>query len=238
MTRIGLIEDNLDLRNDLAFYLRRQQFDVVLESDGQNIDLALTRHPCDLIVLDLGLPGEDGLSIARRLRQGHPRLGIVMLTARGDLDDRLTGLLQGADAYLVKPVDFRELVAVLQSLERRLSLDANEAAAGGQAPAPAWELQATAHRLVSPEGNPIELTYQETRLIELMASAYPQPALRDQLLSTCGDQVAGLLDYRRLEVAMSRLRKKLDDFSAQPLVLNARGVGYRLTSPVRCIYAG
>jgi DNA-binding response OmpR family regulator len=124
MTRIGLIEDNIEYRDNLAFFLRREGFDVVFESDGHAIDLTLAQHPCDLILLDLGLPYEDGLAIAQRLRAQQPALGIVMLTARGSLDERLSGMRDGADAYLVKPVDFRELMAVLKSLLRRLDMGA------------------------------------------------------------------------------------------------------------------
>ena len=96
MTRVGLIEDNLDYRAEVAFHLQRNGFEIALENDGTSIDTQLAACPCDLLVLDLGLPVEDGLVIARRLRQQQPGLGIVMLTARGSLDDRLAGLEEGA----------------------------------------------------------------------------------------------------------------------------------------------
>ena len=230
MIRIGLIEDNIEYRDNLAFFLRREGFDIAFESDGHEINHTLAQHPCDLIVLDLGLPYEDGLAIARRLRTQQPTLGIVMLTARGSLDERVSGMRDGADAYLVKPVDFRELMAVLKSLVRRL--DITEKTVEKQIVArPVWQLLPAQLQLVPPEGPPIKLTSRETKLLSHMVQAYPHAVAR-QVLVDSGDAVLTLLDFRHLEVALSRLRKKILEATGQGLILVARNEGYLFGAPI------
>ena len=238
MTRIGLIEDNIEYRDNLAFFLRREGFDVVFESDGHAIDLTLAQHPCDLILLDLGLPYEDGLAIAQRLRAQQPALGIVMLTARGSLDERLSGMRDGADAYLVKPVDFRELMAVLKSLLRRLDMGAKTVE--NHAPPPAkslaekpsvWLLRPGQLQLVPPEGLPIKLTGREAKLLGHMVRAYPNAVARQALVNS-SDAVLTPLDFRHLEVALSRLRKKIQDATGQGLILASRSEGYLFGAPI------
>src|SRR5690606_2100697 len=127
---------NPDLLDELAFHLRRQGHGVAALPDGVALDAHLAGAEVDVLVLDLGLPGEDGLSIARRLRRTQPGIAIAMLTARGQLDDRLLGLNSGADIYLVKPVDMRELSAVVESLYRRV----HRVAAPPDQP-PGWRLE-------------------------------------------------------------------------------------------------
>jgi DNA-binding response OmpR family regulator len=231
MTRIGLIEDNIEYRDNLAFFLRREGFDVAFESDGHAIDLTLAQHPCDLILLDLGLPYEDGLVIAQRLRAQQPALGIVMLTARGSLDERLSGMRDGADAYLVKPVDFRELMAVLKSLLRRLDIGAESADKPAKTP-PVWRLQPAQLHLVPPDGSPIKLTGREAKLLGHMVRSYPRAVAR-QVLVDSSDAALTPLDFRHLEVALSRLRKKIQDATGQGLILASRSEGYLFGAPIR-----
>ena len=235
MTRIGLIEDNIEYRDNLAFFLRREGFDIAFESDGYAIDHTLTEHPCDLILLDLGLPDEDGLVIARRLRMLQPTLGIVMLTARGSLDERVSGMREGADAYLVKPVDFGELMAVLKSLLRRLEIGAKSAVKIAKTPdeKPAvWRLRPAQLQLVPPEGPSIKLTGREVKLLGHMARSYPHAVAR-QVLVDSSDAVLTPLDFRHLEVALSRLRKKIQDATGQGLILASRSEGYLFGAPIR-----
>ncbi len=223
MIRIGLIEDNIEYRDNLAFFLRREGFDIAFESDGHEIDPTLAQHPCDLILLDLGLPDEDGLSIARRLREQRPALGIVMLTARSSLDDRLNGMRDGADAYLVKPVDFRELMGVLKSLIRRLDIREQSAT---------WLLQAPKLQLVPPDGSPIKLTGREAKLLGHMVRTHPKAASR-QTLAESDNAVAGPQELRSIEVALSRLRKKIQDATGQQLIFASRSEGYLFGAPIR-----
>lgn len=231
MTRIGLIEDNIEYRDNLAFFLRREGFDIAFESDGHAIDHLLAQHSCDLILLDLGLPDEDGLAIARRLRAQHPMLGIVMVTARGSLDERVSGMREGADAYLVKPVDFRELMAVLKSLLRRLGNGAKAAEKFAEIP-PIWWLRPAHLLLLSPKGSPIKLTGREAKLLGHMARAYPHAASRHVLCDT-SDAALTSLDFRHMEVALSRLRKKILDATGQQLILASRSEGYLFGAALR-----
>ncbi len=227
MTRVGLVEDNLDYRAEVAFHLRRAGFEITLESDGIGIDAQLADCPCDLLVLDLGLPTEDGLVIAQRLRQQQPGLGIVMLTARGSLDDRLSGLEGGADAYLVKPVDMRELVATLHSVQRRLIAAAP--------PSETWSLASDTLSIHSPAGEAVALTATEMDLLKCLAAAAPEPVSREALAAAMGHTEPDF-DYRRLEVAFSRLRKKIETATAgESPVRAARGRGYVFAAPVRLL---
>lgn len=147
MIHIAVVEDNEDLRDEVVFHLGRMGHCVTGLPDGTALDRHLASQPADVLVLDLGLPGEDGVSIARRLAVSHPRLAIAMLTARGQLEDRLVGLESGADIYLVKPVDMRELSAVCESLYRRLHrVDVPER------PAEGWQLDMQSLELVPPGG--------------------------------------------------------------------------------------
>ncbi len=221
MMRIGLVEDNEDFRTEVAFHLARAGFSIALACDGRDLDTQLQQSPCDVLVLDLGLPGEDGLAIARRLREAHPRLGILMLTARGTLDDRLTGLSEGADAYLAKPVDMRELVAVLQSIGRRMAAEPAE-----DHTVPRWVLFPTLLRLVSPEGRPVSLTVKELELLKLLGAARGAPVSRQSLAKALGYSNPDF-DDRRLEVSFSRLRQKIEEAAAGSQVIRAaRGQGY------------
>jgi DNA-binding response OmpR family regulator len=231
MTRIGLIEDNIEYRDNLAFFLHREGFKIAFECDGHDIDRTLAEHPCDLILLDLGLPDEDGLTIARRLRTQQPTLGIVMLTAQGSLDERVSGMREGADAYLVKPVDFRELMAVLKSLLRRLDIGAKTVEKPIEAP-PVWRLRPAQLHLVPPQGPPIKLTGREAKLLSHMAHSYPHAVAR-QVLVDSSDAVLTTLDFRHLEVALSRLRKKIQDATGQGLILASRSEGYLFGALIR-----
>jgi DNA-binding response OmpR family regulator len=227
MIRVGLVEDNLDYRAEVAFHLKRNGFEIALESDGVGIDAQLAHCPCDLLVLDLGLPVEDGLLIARRLRRQQPGLGIAMLTARGSLDDRLSGLEGGADAYLVKPVDMRELAATLHSVQRRLI------AAG--LPTEAWSLTPSTLSIGSPAGVAIPLTATEMDLLKCLAAAAPEPVVREALAAAMGHTEPDF-DYRRLEVAFSRLRKKIETATAgESPIRAARGRGYVFAAPMRVV---
>jgi DNA-binding response OmpR family regulator len=227
VTRIGLIEDNIEYRDNLAFLLRREGFEIVFESDGHEIDRTLAQHPCDLILLDLGLPDEDGLSIARRLRRQNPALGIVMLTARGSLGDRLAGLNEGTDAYLVKPVDILELAATLNAVQRRLTVSVPLTEA--------WVLMVDTLTIRSPAGEVVSLTVTETELIKTLASAAPKLVSRDQLSVAMG-RTAYDEHHRWVEVTFSRLRKKIETATASESPIRAaRGRGYLFAAPIRVV---
>ena len=220
MLAVAIVEDNADVLDDLLFNLGRLGFQARGFADGADLDAALVAGQAwPVLVLDLGLPGEDGLSIARRLRQSHPAIGIIALTARGRLEDRVAGLNEGFDLYLVKPVDITELAAAIRAIARRV-------AQLGQT-APLWRLEALEPSLVRPDGERLPLAVHEFHLLEALAAAVPdQPVARDDLIRAMGKDPE-TYDPRALEVVLSRLRAKLGD---QGPLKAVRGQGYRFSA--------
>jgi DNA-binding response OmpR family regulator len=223
---IVILEDNADLREELLFHLMNAGHKCIGCADARALDAHLAQHSCDILVLDLGLPGEDGMSVAARLR-GRNGLGIVMLTARGMLSDRLRGLDGGGDAYLVKPVDMRELVAVIESVYRRIRADQPN-----QPNQTTWKLTDSPHELVAPDATRIPLTFMEYVLLHRLALAKGDVVNRRELIAALGHDYMDY-DERRLEAAMSRLRRKLETTTVMISPIRAaRSVGYQLIVPV------
>jgi DNA-binding response OmpR family regulator len=221
---VALVEDNPDLREEVVFHLSRHGHAVTGLPDGAALDAHLTRSPVDVLILDLGLPGEDGIEIAGRLRRSRPAIAIAMLTARGQIEDRLLGLKTGADIYLVKPVDMRELSAVVESLYRRVHRGPPASPAAGAAPV--WRLDAYTMELTSPTQESMMLTPTEFNLLRELAGAAPEPVTRVRLAEAIGHPEPDF-DYRRLETAMSRLRRKIESCCSDGGALrSARNVGY------------
>ncbi|WP_454719737.1 MULTISPECIES: response regulator transcription factor [Cupriavidus] len=237
---IALVEDNALLRAELLFLFAHAGYAPTGLVNGAALDAHLACQPCRLVVLDLGLPGEDGLSVCERLRRTRPELGIVVVSGRGTLQHRLDGLRGGADAYLVKPAPVEELLLVIANLLRRLDA-APHAARGtasgtvpGTAPpagAPVWRLDA--HRLVAitPAGCALVLTRVECLLLQVLARCAPCAATRRQLVEAQGGNYLEF-DEHRIEVAVSRLRGKLAQaWPHAPAIRTVRGVGYLLVQP-------
>jgi len=212
-------EDDPVFRALLTFGFRKLGLPLFLVEDGNALDAALARISPDILLLDLGLPGEGGLSIARRIRRRHPRLGIVMITGRGQLEDRLQGFREGADLYFVKPVDLRELEAAIRNLHHRLVLPVPVAGD--------WSLQPHRSALRSPGGAEIPLTHNEhlfiTRLLQQPGAAVE----RDDLMRALG-YAPDPQGAHRLETLVSRLRLKARTKAPdEPLPIRARhGCGY------------
>lgn len=197
---IAVLEDNPDVLDDLLFNLEHRGFVVDGFAAGQIFDSALIAGcPWQVLVLDLGLPGEDGLSIARRLRKSHPQLGLIMLTARGSLADRIRGMTEGADIYLSKPVDMDELAACIHAVLRRVAPKKSE---------DTWVLDQSHQCLISPAGCKFDLSFYDYRIILVLAEAAGKPIKRDVLVA-CLEKNPNDYDYRALEMTISRLRKKL-----------------------------
>jgi two-component system OmpR family response regulator len=225
MKHVVVVEDNEDLLDEVVFYLgSKEGFQVFAARNGLELDACLAAQRIDIVILDLGLPGESGLDIARRLRR-DTAVGIVMLTARGALGDRIFGLETGADAYLVKPVDMRELVAVIDSVYRRLPVSETVEPA-------AWVFYPLRWQLRTPLDSVLSLTAAESRVLGVLAEAAGQTVPRHELAAVEG--MAALdFDYRRLESTISRLRRKLDaDQRGSPLRA-ARGQGYAFIEAIR-----
>lgn len=225
MIRVAMVEDDADLRDEVGFNLRRQGFEVAACADGPALDRLLQGASIDVAVLDIGLPGESGLSIARRLRRDQPLCGIVMLTARAEVADRILGMEEGADAYLAKPVDYRELALVIRAVARRTA--PAEASAGN-----GLVLVEQAQVLILADGRRLDLTRSEALLLSRLARAPGQQATREQLVEALGERYRDY-DPRRLEATLSRLRRKLAQAGYNGDVLRAvRQSGYLLTLPL------
>jgi len=186
-------------------------------ANGPDLDAALEAGEPRIVILDVGLPGEDGFSIAGRLRRDRPRLGIIMLTARDGLEDRIKGLDGGADLYFAKPVDLRELASAIGSLHRRL---------GGDPPR-AWRLDRPASRLHTPAGAVVDLTDLELRFLTPLLDRPGKVVERDDLCLAL-EQRPDVYAMRRMETLVSRLRGKvLRQCPLEPLPVKARhGRGY------------
>lgn len=230
-TLIAVVEDDPEIRALVAGLLAREGFEVAACADGAELDRLMARRRVDLVLLDLMMPGEDGLSICRRLRASGDT-PILMVTAKSDDIDRVVGLEIGADDYLGKPFNPRELLARVRAILRRT----REAHRVPAVPPPAlyrfagWTLDAGSRALANPAGTPVELTGGEFDLL-MAFLAHPQRVLsRDQLLDWTRGRNAEPYD-RAIDVQLSRLRRKLGDRSEAPtFIRTVRGGGY-LFSP-------
>ncbi len=248
---IVVVEDEASLRRDLVEYLRGCGFDSIGAKNGRELDEAIATREISLVILDVNLPGEDGFKIATRLRE-MPSIGIIMVTARGSTVDRVVGLEIGADAYLVKPVEMRELEAQCKALLRRLESNAAAQRTGASsttaaphlngAPSGAltgeeasWVLDATDWSLTSPTGVRISLTSMEMKLTSLLASQARQPATRDQISQALYNRRWNP-DDRSIDTVVGRLRHKVEAaIGASAPLKSVHGVGYVFSAHVRVL---
>jgi two-component system phosphate regulon response regulator OmpR len=227
-TRILVVDDDQRLRDLLVRYLGKEGFDVKAVADAAAMDKQLGRERFDLVVLDLMLPGEDGLAICRRLRGQHSSPAIVMLTAKGDEVDRIVGLEMGADDYLPKPFNPRELLARVNAVLRR------RAPAGPPgAPAASGETFQfgaftfnLATRALTRGGKPVPLTTGEYSVLKVLVQHPRQPLSRDKLMELARGREYEVFD-RSIDVQISRLRKIVEDDPAHPKhIQTVWGFGY------------
>jgi DNA-binding response OmpR family regulator len=230
MARIAVVEDEASLRADVVEYLSACGHAVVGCEDGRALDRALTENPADLIILDINLPGEDGFSIAKRLRD-HSDVGIIMLTARSVNVDRVVGLEIGADVYLVKPIELRELEAQVRSLSRRLR-GATTPLTPPPSDHPQWVYDQLAWALVSPEGGTAKLTANERIFVSLLVEQPGEPVSRSAIFKALGKREWDAGD-RSVDSMVRRLRSKGQDALGRELPIEAvHGTGYAFTAPV------
>ena len=234
-----MVEDEADLRDDLVEYLDRCGFEVRGASRGAELDRLLESGPADVIVLDINLPDEDGFSVARRIRTSS-HAAIIMLTARSSLIDRVIGLELGADVYLVKPVDFREVEAQVKALMRRMQkgtapLTAPEpppAAASAADAREAWVFDDIEWRIQPPTGSAVPLTATEYKFLSLLVTAPGEPVTRQDISVALTGR-----DWdpysRSIDSLVRRLRIKVEERSGCALPVQAvHGVGYAFVGPV------
>jgi two-component system OmpR family response regulator len=229
-----VVDDDREIRHLLTEYLTQAGFRVTAVGDGKAMRRALEANRIDLVVLDLMLPGEDGLTLCRELRARSNSLPVLMLTARGDEVDRIVGLEMGADDYLAKPFNPRELLARIKTILRRAhALPPNlELAEAKSFRFAGWTLAVATRDVTAPDGLVVPLSGAEYRLLRVFLD-HPQRVLpRDQLLELANRREAILFD-RSIDVLVGRLRKRLGDDSKEPtLIKTVRGEGYVLAAPV------
>jgi two-component system phosphate regulon response regulator OmpR len=226
--KILVVDDDLRLRQLLDRYLREQGFMVKAVENGEAMDRALARELYDLIVLDLMMPGEDGLSICRRLRADRNEVAVIMLTAKGDEVDRIVGLELGADDYLPKPFNPRELVARIHAVLRRRNAppppgapaDTEETVTFGSV-----TVNLGTRELVR-DGNANTLTTGEFALLKVLVEHARKPLSRDKLMELARGREYDVFD-RSIDVQVSRLRKLVEDDPAKPrYIQTVWGFGY------------
>jgi two-component system OmpR family response regulator len=227
--RVLIVDDDEDIRKLLEEYLRKNGFDAQAVADGPAMREALVAKPVSLVVLDLMLPGEDGLSLCRQLR-ARSQVPVLMLTAKGDPVDRIIGLETGADDYLAKPFDPRELLARIRSVLRR----AKALPADTEINVPesfsfsGWRLDTRERNLRAPDGVVVPLSGAEYRLLLIFLQNPNAVLSRDQLSNFTFGRDADPLD-RTIDMQVSRLRERLRDEAREPAVIKTvRGKGYVL----------
>ncbi len=230
---ILIVDDDSEIRGLLGEYLRKNGYRATAVADGRAMWAALARGKVDLVVLDLMLPGDDGLTLCRKLR-AEADTPVIMLTARGEETDRIVGLEMGADDYLAKPFNPRELLARIKSVMRRtrslpLNLRADEAREIAFA---GWRLDTVARHLVSPDDVVASLSGAEYQLLRVLLSHPNHVLTRDQLMVLTRGREADPLD-RSIDIQVSRLRHRLNDDPSDPQIIKTvRGEGYVLAVPV------
>jgi two-component system OmpR family response regulator len=231
---ILIVDDDAEIRHLLRDYLEGHGFRATAVAGGKGMWQALEQGRVDLVVLDLMLPGEDGLTLCRNLR-ARTNLPVVMLTALGEETDRIIGLEMGADDYLAKPFNPRELLARIKSVLRRArSLpERKDSEQATRIHFADWSLDLTSRNLISPEGSVVTLSGGEYRLLQVFLDHPNRVLTRDQLLDFTQGRESGPFE-RSIDMQVGRLRRRLRDDAKEPRIIKTvRSAGYVLTAPVR-----
>lgn len=224
--RILVVDDDRQIGSLLCAYLADFGMHADAAFDGSQMRGMLSHENYSLIVLDLMLPGEDGLSLYRWLRTGRDT-PVIMLTARGESADRVLGLELGAEDYVVKPFDPRELVARIQSVLRRFdAVGSRVAARSEEVSFGSWRLRRTPRNLIDPDGMVVPLSNAEFRLLDVFLSSPRRVMTRDELLDAARGRAVEAFD-RSIDLLISRLRQKLrEDVKEPKMIRTIRGEGY------------
>ena len=236
-THVLAVDDDAAVRDLIGEYLRENELRVTCVASGKELVDVMARETVDLVVLDVRLPGEDGMQIARKLRDASA-IPILMLTGRAEEADRVMGLELGADDYLTKPFSPRELLARIRALLRRARAQATVADAIAAVRAyrfGGWELNIGLRKLKNPKGEAVELTNGEFRILAAFLSAPQRVLSRDQLLELSRVHSAEVYD-RAIDLQILRLRRKIEVDPAHPqFITTERGAGYVFAAPVQTV---
>src|SRR3954464_2198479 len=230
---ILIVDDQQEICDVVQEYLTGEGYRVSTAHDGSGMRRILVQGPVDLVILDLMLPGEDGLTLARSLRS-ESGIGIIILTGRGETVDRIIGLEMGADDYLPKPFHLRELLARVKAVLRRAHDRTAETphSARSRVRFAGWNLDLSSRELLSPSGDEVRLTTGEFDLLSAFVNNANQVLSRDRLLDLARNREAGPFD-RTIDVQVGRLRRKLEDDPQNPtLIKTVRGSGYIFTPTI------
>jgi two-component system OmpR family response regulator len=230
---ILIVDDQQEICDVVQEYLTGEGYRVSTAHDGAGMRRVLAQSHVDLVILDLMLPGEDGLTLARSLRS-ESGIGIIILTGRGETVDRIIGLEMGADDYLPKPFHLRELLARVKAVLRRAHDRTAETPHPGRSRVrfAGWNLDLSSRELLSPSGEEVRLTTGEFDLLSAFVNNANQVLSRDRLLDLARNREAGPFD-RTIDVQVGRLRRKLEDDPQNPtLIKTVRGSGYIFTPTV------
>lgn len=232
-----VVDDEPAIGDLIANYLTRHGMRVSVAADGSQMQRIMADDKVDLVLLDLGLPGEDGLSLTRRIR-AHSNVGVIIVTGSGESVDRIVSLELGADDFVSKHFDLRELLARIRSVLRRTGAAA--AAPGAQA-TPArtggvtfagWRLDTQSRRLFASDGSEVVLTTGEYDLLKVFTDNPNKVLSRDRLLQKTRNRDAAPFD-RAIDMQIARLRRKIELDAENPvLIKSVRGAGYIFTAPV------
>jgi DNA-binding response OmpR family regulator len=235
---IVVVDDQKEICEVVQQYLTSEGYRVSVAHDGVGMRKVMAQGPVDLVILDLMLPGEDGLTLARALRE-ESGVGIIILTGRGETVDRIIGLEMGADDYLPKPFHLRELLARVKSVLRRAQArgESQDRSAAGRSKArfAGWNLDLSTRELMSPDGSDVRLTTGEFDLLAAFVKNANQVLSRDRLLDLARNREAGPFD-RTIDVQVGRLRRKLEPDPQKPTIIKTvRGTGYIFTPTVEVL---
>lgn len=227
-----VVDDEPAICELVQSYLCSEGFQVSTAKDGEAMRRVMDSGPVDLVILDLVLPGDDGFSLTRYLRE-HSDVGIIILTGKGETVDRVVGLEMGADDYLPKPFELRELLARVRSVLRRVGTSRNHANAANVARFAGWRLDFSSRRLYSPDNVDTPLTAGEFDLLAVFVTHPNRILSRDELLDLTRGRAAGPFD-RTIDVQVGRLRQKIEPDAQHPtLIKTIRTAGYLFTPPVK-----
>ncbi|UEM21429.1 response regulator transcription factor [Skermanella mucosa] len=234
MTHILAVDDDEQVQDMLSEYLTREGFRVSLAATGAAMEQALAAEPVDLILLDLRLPDGDGLALVRQLR-ADSQLPVIILSGKVEAVDRIVGLELGADDYLTKPFDPRELLARIKAVLRRVGEGAARGTDGLRASVSfaGWRFDLTSQRLTSPDNRDVDLTKAEFALLAAFVKQPQRVLSRDQLLDLTRIDGAEVFD-RSIDVLILRLRRKIEANPKEPQIIRTeRGLGYSFDAKVK-----